>query len=189
MAFGRCRLVLRTYAVVFPYPCLWGKTKFSLNSNWHPDGIATSSGRIHWCTWTLDSSGILKSVWMDASLNSSKLLDTDGSPDEITTSSGWMLLDWWASGRLTGTSWRMHGIWLLWVGIYTESSLNTWNSLLEACDDPFFFFYTKRKTSHRSGTTMCRSANIWHIPITCTRSLELCLTTEYNNQCAAEHIS
>jgi hypothetical protein len=30
---------------------------------------------------------------MDATLNSSKLLDTDGSPDGITTSSGRILLD------------------------------------------------------------------------------------------------
>jgi hypothetical protein len=28
----------------------------------------------------------------------------------------------------------------------------------------FFFFYTKRKTSHGSGKTTCRSANIWHMP-------------------------
>jgi hypothetical protein len=33
-----------------------------------------------------------------------------------------------------------------------------------AYDDPFFFFYTKRKTSPHSGTTTCRSANIWHMP-------------------------
>jgi hypothetical protein len=30
---------------------------------------------------------------MDVTLNSSKLLDTDRSPDGITTSAGWILLD------------------------------------------------------------------------------------------------
>jgi hypothetical protein len=51
-----------------------------------------------------------------------------------------------------------------------------------SCDDPFFFFFflfifffsffffffNKRKMSYRSCTTMRRSANIWHMPITCT---------------------
>jgi hypothetical protein len=47
----------------------------------------------------MDSSRTLKSIRMcchnvltDATLNCSKLLDVDGSPDNITTSSGWMLL-------------------------------------------------------------------------------------------------
>jgi len=37
----------------------------------------------------------------------------------------------------------------------------------------FFFLYTKRETSHRSGTTKCRSANIDTCPITCTWYTEL----------------
>jgi len=48
------------------------------------------------CTWTLDSFGTLKSIHdvrTDATLNCSKLLDTDGSSDDIATSSGWMLRD------------------------------------------------------------------------------------------------
>jgi hypothetical protein len=44
---------------------------------------------------------------MDTTLNSSKLLDTDGSPNGITMSSGRMLLDRQVFGRLTGTSRRM----------------------------------------------------------------------------------
>jgi hypothetical protein len=51
------------------------------------------------CTRTLESSRTLNSVrtcchdvWTDATLNWSKLLDTDGSPDVIATSSRHMLL-------------------------------------------------------------------------------------------------
>jgi len=36
----------------------------------------------------------------------------------------------------------------------------------KGCDDPLFFY--KRKMSHHSGTTTCRSVNISTCPITCT---------------------
>jgi len=44
------------------------------------------------------------------------------------------IVDRCASERFTESSEPKHGIWLLWVGICTESSLNTWNSLLKGCD-------------------------------------------------------
>jgi len=90
---------VRTVVAVFPYLCLWRKSFYLSNTEKCPGGIVTSSGWIHWCTWTLDSSGTLKSVrtccWdiqTDANLNYSKLLDTDGSPDSIGTSSRRILL-------------------------------------------------------------------------------------------------
>jgi hypothetical protein len=59
------------------------------------------------CTWTLGSSRIRKSVrtichyvWTDVNLNCSKLLDTDGRPDELC-------FDKWASGRNTTSFGRM----------------------------------------------------------------------------------
>jgi hypothetical protein len=77
--------IVRTVAAVFPYLCLRKKSFYLSNTEGRPNGIATSSGRFHRCTWTLDSFGTMKSgrmichyVWTDATLNSSRLLDTDG---------------------------------------------------------------------------------------------------------------
>jgi hypothetical protein len=100
--------------------------------------VDLSSGRLqlssHICVceenpftcWTLDC--VRTCCWdirTDATLNSSKLLETDGSLDGITTSSEQMLLDWWASGRLTGTSEQKQGIWLHCLEFHTESSWST----------------------------------------------------------------
>jgi hypothetical protein len=83
-------------------------------------------------TWTLDSSWTLNSVRtichylrMDAILNSSKFLDTYGRLDGKFSSSGRMLLTDERPDENTTSSGRLLGIRLLWVGIYTESSLNT----------------------------------------------------------------
>jgi hypothetical protein len=38
---------------------------------------------------------------------------------------------WWASEHMTRLSGQKHRIRLLWVGIYTESSLNTWKNFSE----------------------------------------------------------
>jgi hypothetical protein len=74
-------------------------------------------------TWTLDSSRTLNSVWMiyhyvrtDAILNSPKFLDTNWLPDWKFSLSRRMLLT---------EKHPAHIVRLLWVGIYTESSLNT----------------------------------------------------------------
>jgi hypothetical protein len=90
--------IVWTITVVFPYLCQRWKS-FYLSNTGHPGGIASSSGRLNWCTWTLDYSGSLKSgrtichyVRTNATLNSSKLLDTDGGLDWKFSSSGWMLL-------------------------------------------------------------------------------------------------
>jgi len=47
IAFGRCRPDVRAVAIVFPYLCLRRKSFSLLNIDWRPDGIATSSGRMH----------------------------------------------------------------------------------------------------------------------------------------------
>jgi len=39
--------IVRTVAVVFPYMCLKQKPNYLSNTEWRPDGIATSSGRMH----------------------------------------------------------------------------------------------------------------------------------------------
>jgi len=84
------------------------------------------------CTWTLDSSRTLNSgrtichyVRTDAILNSLKFLDTDGRPDGKFSLSGRMLLTDECPDGNTTLSGRLLGIRLLWVGICTESSLNT----------------------------------------------------------------
>jgi hypothetical protein len=84
------------------------------------------------CTWSLDSSGTLNSVRMichyartDAIMSSSKFLDTDGRPNGKFSSSGRMLQTNERPEGNTTSFGRFLGIWLLWVGICTESSLNT----------------------------------------------------------------
>jgi hypothetical protein len=82
-------------------------------------------------TWTLDSSRTLKSgrmichyVWTNATLNSLKFLDIDGVRTVLPRRPHgccWLI----AFGRFIESFGRKLGIRLLWVGIYTESSLNT----------------------------------------------------------------
>jgi hypothetical protein len=106
---------------------------------WNPTTCGTLNGvrtvlpcRPGECTWTLDSSQTFNSVRTichyirtDVILNSSKFLDTDGSPDGKFSSSGRMLLNDERPDGKTTSSRRLLGIRLLWVGICTESSLNT----------------------------------------------------------------
>jgi hypothetical protein len=61
----------------------------------------------------------------DTTLNYSKLLHIDGSPDGIATSSGRMLLTDERPKALLGCSDKNKGFEFCWVGICTESS---WNS-------------------------------------------------------------
>jgi hypothetical protein len=96
MASGRCRLVIRMDASVFPYSCLWRKP----NSPRTLIGVQTVlPHRPDGCIGMLETSWTLKSVRTychyirtDATLNYSKLLYTHGNPDGIATSSGRMLL-------------------------------------------------------------------------------------------------
>jgi len=93
------------------------------------------------CTGVLESSRTLKNVWMCC-----HDVRTYANFELFEASWHWWesrwychffwtdVADWWVSERFTGSSRRKHGIRLLWFGIYTESSLNTWNCLLEACD-------------------------------------------------------
>jgi hypothetical protein len=78
--------------------CVWKENPFACRTL---KGVQT-------CCWD---------VWTDAIWNNSKLLDTNGSPDGKILSSGWMLLDWWASGQNTTSSERMQGTWtsLSWI--------------------------------------------------------------------------
>jgi len=110
--------------------CVWDRNPITC---WTLNGIRTVLPRHpDGCTWTLDSSRTLNSgrviyhyVRTDAILNNSKFLDTDGRPDGKFPSSGRMLLiDERLDGNTTSSG-RLLGIRLLWVGICTESSLNT----------------------------------------------------------------
>jgi hypothetical protein len=56
------------------------------------------------------------------------------------------------------------------------------------CDDPFFFLYKNVKRVIAVARLRVAQPTYGTCPITCTRLSELHLTTEYNNQCAAEHI-
>jgi len=73
-------------------------------------------------------------VRTNATLNCLKLLDTWWASGQYCHVVRRNVADWWASGHYTESSERKLGIYLIWVGICTESSLNTWNSLLEAYD-------------------------------------------------------
>jgi hypothetical protein len=93
------------------------------------------------CIRTLESSWTLKSVWTccddvwtDATLNYSKLLDTEKSPDSIPTSSGWMLLINERPDAFIGPSRRKQGVRLLLSWNLQRIFLEFWNHLLEACD-------------------------------------------------------
>jgi len=117
--------------------CVWDRNPIACRNL---NGVRTVlARRLDRCTWTLDSSRTLNSVrtichyvQTDAILNSSKFLDIVGHADGKFSSSGRMLLtDERLDGNTTSFEWLL-GIRLLWVGIYTESSLN--NSLHEACD-------------------------------------------------------
>jgi len=110
--------------------CVWDRNPIAyrtLNGVW-----TVLPRRPDECTWTLDSSRTLNSVrtifhyvWTDAIFNSSKFLDTDGCPDGKFSSSGRMLLTDERPDENTTSFERFLGIRLLWVGICTESSLNT----------------------------------------------------------------
>jgi len=95
----------RTDTVVFPYTCLQRKTWFLSNSEerpsmlpWHPDGCNLELFEASWHWW---ASG---QYW--------HIVQTD-------------VADWWVSGRFTGPSGRKQRIRFFWVGIYSESFLNT----------------------------------------------------------------
>jgi hypothetical protein len=121
-------VALPSRQLLFPDPCLNMKSNYLSNN-----GIWTVfPRRLDGSTWTLDSSWTLNSVRAicqyvrtDAIMNSSKFIDTDGRPDGKFSSSGWMLLTEERLDGNTTSSGRLLGIRLLWVGIYTESSLNT----------------------------------------------------------------
>jgi hypothetical protein len=127
--------------------CVWDRNPITCRTL---NGILTVlPRRSDECTWTLDSSWTLNNggtichyFRTDAILNSLKFLDTVGRLDGKFSLSGRMMLwqmsvwmeyyvvrtdlaDWWASGWNTTSSGRKLGIRLLWVGICTESSLNT----------------------------------------------------------------
>jgi hypothetical protein len=86
-ASRRVRPVVRMVAVVFPYLCQRRKSFY----RWTLTGVQMVLPRhLNGCTWTHDSSGTLKSIQprccdvrTNASLNSLKLLDTDGSSDVL----------------------------------------------------------------------------------------------------------
>jgi len=123
--------VIRAVATVFSYLCLRRKYFYLLNTEKRPDGIATSSGRIHWCSWILDSSRTLKSIrdvlsWRSNGCNLKLFEASRHFIGERYCHIIWMdVADWWVSRRYTGPFWQKLGIRLLWVGICTESSLNT----------------------------------------------------------------
>jgi hypothetical protein len=51
------------------------------------------------------------------------------------------------------------------------------------------FFFENIQTDLHSGTTTCRSANLWHMPHNMHLIIRVTSKAEYNNQCVAEHIS
>jgi len=74
IASGREHYIIRTVVAVFPYLCFGKKSFYLLNTEGHSDVL-------------------LRHVRTDATWNSSKLLDTEGSPDRKFSSSGRMMLD------------------------------------------------------------------------------------------------
>jgi len=111
IASGQCRHVIRMVAAVFPYMCLQRKSFYLSNTEWRPDGIATSSRRMHL------NVGFF---WNSEERPDALLRRPDGCKLEQFESSRY----WWASGCKYGPSRRKLVIQLLWLGICTESSLN-----------------------------------------------------------------
>jgi hypothetical protein len=134
----RCCPSVQTVALLL-YAISIIRTERPDSVDWRPDGWTSSawlalsriaSGRLqlssHFYVWKGNpfTCQTLKGVWTccrdiqtDATWNSLKLLETDGSLDGKFLSSGRMLLDWRVSGRNTTSSGRMQGIWtsLSWI--------------------------------------------------------------------------
>jgi hypothetical protein len=104
-AAGRCCPDVQTNAAVFPHLCLRRKSDFLSNSNVHPDVLS-------WCSDECNLELFVSSRHWWMSERYCHVVPTD-------------VADWWASGRFSGPSGRKQRIQLFWVGINTESSLNT----------------------------------------------------------------
>jgi len=145
--------------------CLRRKSFYLSNTKRRRDSIATSSERMHL------NAGFF---WNSKERPDVLLRRPDGCNLELfETSRHWCesgrnnhvvrmnVADWWVSGRYTGPSERKLRIRLLWIVICTESSLNFWSSLFEACDTATVII--KLFTYHRNKLWISEDSEIYGI--------------------------
>jgi len=137
--FGWCFLRVRTVALCLHVIAIirtasgWMHnvcTQFPYQGSQCPDSVALSSNTVRTGASCLPNPCLQRRVGI--------FLNSEECPEVLPWRSNGCKFElfeasrhWWASGRMTGPSGRKHGIRLLWVGICTESSLNTWTSFFE----------------------------------------------------------